>query len=155
MKFTITIITVCMLLAPIFSFGAEFDFYGVKFGYSKDEVDKVFSTNTKYGITEAEKPGHRINKLYFTFDNNNKLYNIEVYYGLGDSREMNEALLQAINEKITDPLKNNHDIEVKSDTYTDVSKYGTYKSIVLKISSKIYSNEYIKHLKADILQKMQ
>jgi hypothetical protein len=155
MKSRIIALAIIVLSIPVITFGADFDFYGVRLGNTKDEVGKVFSISSEYGVNVAKDPGHRISKLFFTFDNNNRLYNIEVYYALGNSNEENEALLQAINEVFTDPLKKRNDIDVKTDTYTDISRYGNTKYIILNISSKKQSNDYVKYLKSRIIEKMK
>lgn len=155
MNRVISIFVLIILVVPTISFSADFDFYGIKFGNTKEEVEKVFPFKSDYGTNKAEKPGHRISQLYFTFDNNNKLINMEIYYTLGGSNESNAALLDAISDKFTEPLKRQQDIDIKTDNYTDVSKYGNTKYIILKISSKQLTNEYVKHLKSELLEKMK
>lgn len=64
-------------------------------------------------MDEVENPGHEINRLFFVFDNKQRLFYIEAWYLRGYSPEKNTALSLAINEKFIQPLKMHKDIILK------------------------------------------
>jgi hypothetical protein len=134
---------------------ADFDFYGVKFGMAKEAVEKVFKIETKHGSHEVENPGHYVNRLLLGFDHKNRLFYVEAYY-LWESIEHNFALALALKEKFEDPVKRSYkDIEIKMDSYKDVSGHETSEYIVMKLTSKPIRNEYIEYLRTDILRQMK
>ena len=144
-----------LIVVPAAIQAQDFNFYGVKFGMVKSEVERVFKIDSKYGTNKVENPGHYMDLLFFGFDHKNRLFYAEVYYHLKDN-ERNEALLLAVKEAFEDPIKTSYkDVEVKTDTYTDVSRYGTSKSLIMKLTSKSLHSEYISHLKSEILSKMK
>ena len=144
-----------LLLSPMTVFGAEFDFYGIKFGNTKEEINKVFSITNVDGTNKAKEPEHKMDDLYFKFDNNNCLYQIEAYYILRSSNEENEALLQAIDEHFVIPLKKQTEIKVITENYTYEGTYGSIKYYILKISSKKQTDDYVRYLKNKIIQEMK
>jgi hypothetical protein len=155
MKKTIWLLGCFLILVPGILKAADFDFYGVRFGMTKEAVEKVFKMEDKSGGHEVENPGHYINRIYLGFDHKNRLFYVEAYY-LWESIERNYALALALKEKFEDPIKTSHkEIEIKMDTYKDAGGQGTSEYIVMKLTSKPLRSEYIDYLKADILRKMR
>ena len=155
MKKTIWLLGCFLILVPGILKAADFDFYGVRFGMTKEAVEKVFKMEDKSGGHEVENPGHYIHRIYLGFDHKNRLFYVEAYY-LWESIERNYALALALKEKFEDPIKTSHkEIEIKMDTYKDAGGQGTSEYIVMKLTSKPLRSEYIDYLKADILRKMR
>ena len=144
-----------LVLLPGILTAADFDFYGIRFGMAREAVEKVFKIDGTREGHEAENPGHYINKLSFGFDHRNRLFYIEAYY-LWDSAEHNFALALALKEKFEDPVKRTYkNIEIKMDTYKEVSGQKTLDYVVMKLTSKRLRSEYIDYLRADILKQMK
>jgi hypothetical protein len=80
MKKTMWLLGCFLILVPGILKAADFDFYGVRFGMTKEAVEKVFRMDGKSGGHEVENPGHYIKKLYLGFDHKNRLFYIESYY---------------------------------------------------------------------------
>jgi hypothetical protein len=155
MKRRVLFLVSFLLLFPGMLNAADFDFYGAKFGMTKEAVEKVFKMEFKNGGHEVENPGHYIHRIYLGFDHKNRLFYVEAYY-LWESIERNYALALALKEKFEDPIKKSHkEIEIKMDTYKDAGGQGTSEYIVMKLTSKPFRSEYIDYLKADILKKMR
>ncbi len=155
MKKTILIFIFFLLLVPGFLKAADFYFYGITLGMEKTEVNGFFKITSEYGLHQAENPGHYMSKLFFGFDHKNRLFYIEAYYPL-EGNEKGVALSLALKEKFETPIKQLHkDIEIKIDTYKDVSRYGTSQYIVMKLTSNPIRDEYLKYLKGDILDQMK
>lgn len=146
---------ILMLFFPTLGFSDSFNFYGISFGNTKDEVGKVFKIKNEYGFHGTENPGHGIHKLYYGFDNNQKLFYLEIYYALGNSNEENEALILALDQRFMQPLKSQPDIEVKIDTFTDTGRYGSGKYTIIKLTHKSIRNTYLDFLKKEWLRKME
>lgn len=155
MKKVILLITCFLILIPEMGKAQDFNFYGVKFGMAKSEVERVFSIKSEYGLHEVKNPGHYMNSLFLGFDHKDRLFYAEVYYQL-EGNERDEALRLAVKEAFEDPINKLYkDVEVKIDTYTDVSRYGKSKSLVMKLTSKSLRSEYISNLKREILGLMK
>ena len=155
MKKSILISVFFLLSVPGFLKAADFDFYGIKFGMEETEVDRIFKITSEYGVYEAQRPGHYMSKLFFRFDHNNRLFYIEAYYSL-ERNEKSVALSLAIKEKFETPIKQLYkDIEIKTDTYKDVSRYGTQEYMIMKLTSNPIRDEYVKCLKGNILNQMR
>jgi hypothetical protein len=155
MKRTVLFLVSLLFLFPGMLKAADFDFYGVRFGMTKEAVEKVFKMEDKSGGHEVENPGHYINRIYLGFDHKNRLFYIEAYY-LWESIERNYALALALKEKFEDPIKKSYkEIEIKMDTYKDAGGQGTSEYIVMKLTSKPLRSEFIDYLKLDILRKMR
>lgn len=156
MKKTLWLLGFFLILAPGIPEATDFDFYGVKFGMAKEAVEKVFKMGaTKPGGYEAENPGQYMKRLYLSFDHKNRLFYIEAYYPWEDI-EHNYALALALKEKFEDPIKKSYkEIEIKTDSYKEVSGQETTDYIVMKLTSRPLRREYIDYLRLDILKKMR
>jgi hypothetical protein len=155
MKKTLLLLGCFLILFPGTLTAADFDFYGVRFGMTREAVEKVFRMDGKSGGHEVENPGHYMKKLFLGFDHKNRLFYIESYYPW-EGMEHNYALALALKEKFEDPIKKSYkDIETKMDPYKDVSGQETSEYIVMKLTSKSLRSEYIDYLRADILRKMR
>ena len=156
MKKTVLPLIIFVFLFPGFLMAADFDFYGIRFGMTKDTVEKVFKlVMTKSGGFEAENPGHYIKRLYLVFDHKSRLFYVEAYYPWEDM-EHNYALALALKDKFEDPIKKSYKyIETKMDPYKEVSGQEITEYIVMKLTSKPLRGEYIEYLRLDIIRKMR
>jgi len=157
MKLFLTVISFLFMMYPTF-LQAQ-DFYGVKFGMLKPDVEKIFTIDSQYRLNQVKNPGHGMNSLYLHFDNNNLLYYIEAYYALTNDNEENEALSLALNSKFIEPVKKLHlqqEIDVKIVTYKSVGEYNASEEfVILKMSSKSIREQYVRYLKESLLKKME
>ena len=132
----IALIVILLIAAGMFSGAAhakDFDFYGVKFGMSKEEVEeainkkmcpyyptrkKLFkSMGGEWGHYHVDSPGHKILSIYFKFDNKGSLNWMKVNYPYSlTSPAKIRPLLNAIKREFAEPIKQRHkDVEVKLD----------------------------------------
>jgi hypothetical protein len=155
MKKILLLLGSVLILIPGILSAADFDFYGIQFGMTKEAVEKVFKIDGTKGSHEVENPGHYINKLYLGFDHKNRLFYIEAYY-LWESMEHNFALALALKERFEDPIKKSHkEIEIKMDTYKEASGQKIADYIVMKLISKPLRSGYIDYLRTDILKQLK
>ena len=157
MKLFLTIILFLSMMCPTF-LQAQ-DFYGVKFGMLKPDVEKIFMIDSQSGLNQVKDPGHGMHSLFFHFDNNNRLYYIEAYYSVTNNNEENEALSLALNSKFIEPVKKlrlQQEIDVKIDTYKRAGEYNISEELlILKMSSKPIRGQYVRYLKESLLKKME
>lgn len=127
---------------------AGFSFYGLRFGMSPEDVRRIVPT-TAAG-TEAEKPGHGMSFLVFSFDYRNRLQEIRASYSRPPDALQMEALRRALQEKFVQPIGLRwRGIAVKIDEYSNQA------AITLVLTSLDQREEAINHFKDSYLQTME
>lgn len=150
----ILVLMVCLLAVSTLSYGqqensaAGFDFYGIRFGMSREEVKAVMKTDEK--ATEALNPGHGMMFLTFDYDHMDRLWEMRASYQRPVDQHPLLGLREALKEKFVRPVAARHrDVSVNFDEYSNAA------SITLIFTSLDRRQTMIDHFKEEALKSME
>jgi hypothetical protein len=81
----------------------EFDFYGLRFGMTRGEIETVMPLKEGSGI--VTDPGHGISSIELSFEREGRLMEIRAVYTRPDEPLEDEGLRRALRERFITPVK--------------------------------------------------
>lgn len=126
----------------------EFDFYGVRFGMTPEQVRAALPANATG--TEALEPKHGMRYLQFVYDYRNRVGEIRASYERPADGLRESALRLALKERFSQPVTARwRDISVALDETSNRA------AITLVIVSQAMRQEAIEHFRDEFLRAME
>jgi hypothetical protein len=146
--FSVLIIPITLLLVPGPATGQEtFSFYGLTFGMTRAEVEKVFPLHTN---NMAKEPGHGMTALELSFDRQDILMTISASFSRPGSKLESTGLQRALREKFAAPVRENH-----PDISLTIDEYANRAAVVITFQSNGIREQNIEYYKGEFLKIME
>lgn len=125
-----------------------FDFYGLRFGMTREEVAVFFPFDAEEGL--VGEAGHGISSLMVLFDRNGRLIEIRASYPRPDEELEMEGVRRALREKFLLPVKTSH-----PQVFVNLDEYSNRAELTLVFISKTIKETNIEYYKKQFLEKLE
>jgi len=145
---TVALGIACCLVAGIVIFSGNrclsqepFDFYGLRFGMTKEEVNRIMPV---LGDGTVREPGNGMSSLNLRFDREGRLLEIRAQYPRPEDPLRLEGLRRAVKEAFVLPLRSG-----QPDINATMDEYGNRAALTLVLMSKGIREQNIEHYKEE------
>ena len=146
--FSILIIPLCLLLIPGPAAGQEaFSFYGLTFGMTRAEAEKVFPLHSN---NMAKEPGHGMTSLELSFDREDLLMAIRASFSKPEVKLESMGLKRALREKFSAPVRENH-----PGIAVTIDEHANRAAMVVTFQSSGIRERNIEHYKGEFLKMLE